>query len=490
MRIKYVLLLIAAIVISATAQNNSPTLSWTESVKDVYIDGVIDRTSQVFFCDGPKRIALISPRLDLAVVLNQDDQTVSTTLKELFQVSADHTRATSDSGAPLQQVGSYAQLDTSTYLFVIDGRAVMFRSHAGARGKLSEQELWETVPVWHYLMEGYQPNQNAVSAIKADDKDTNLTIALGTWCPDSRNYVPKLLKALHAASNSHIKVNVFAIDNQFHEPIDTIQRLNLVNVPTVIVERGGREIGRIVETPATDTFEEDLAAILAGKSLAHNGRWDRGPRIARGVYSYKDSAGKDTGREEWELFKTDEGGYLAHSRITEGEETTEVWHRVNSAIRPTFVEVTKQRGSALVRTRYRLSERTFTARMRSNEAGVIDQTLDVPDFFSVRSPSVVAEGWEFSVAAQNGKQKPSSSYQAFSDFDGSVGSLTKMSVEEKPVEAVTLPAGQFRAKRLLRRSGNEASEWWLHSELGIPVRAKVGSVEYVLTSIEVSPAGK
>lgn len=485
MRIKSILLLIAATVITAAAQNNAPMLSWTESVKDVYIDGQLDRNSQVFFCDAPKRMALISPKLDFAVILNQDNQTISTTLKELFQITADHTRATSDSGAPLQQVGSYALIDTSTYLFVIDGRAVMFRSHSGARGELSEQQLWETVPVWRYLMEGYEPNASAVSSIKADDKDTSVTIALGTWCPDSRNYVPKLFKALRAAGNGHIKVNIIGVDNQFHEPIDTIQKLKLVNVPTVIVERGGREIGRIIETPATETVEEDLAAILAGKAITHKGRWDRAGLVARGVYAYKDSAGKDIGREEWELFKTDEKGYLAHSRITEGDTTTEVWHRVNSASRPTFVEVTKQRGEAVIRTRYRLNDRTFTARMRSNKAGVIDQTLDVSGYFSVRSPSVAAEGWEFTVAALN--QKQSLSYFAPSEFDGTVGSLTQMSFEEKPAEAVQIPAGQFRARHLIRSSGNETSEWWLHSELGIPVRAKSAGVEYVLTSIEVSP---
>lgn len=485
MRIKSILLLIAFTVITATAQNNAPMLSWNESVKDVYIDGQLDRNAQVFFCDAPKRIALISPKLDFAVILDQDNQTISTTLKEMFQIVPDHTRATSDSGAPLQQVGSYAQLDTSTYLFVIDGRAIMFRSHSGAKGELSEQQLWETVPVWRYLMEGYQPNAGAVSAIKAADKDARITIALGTWCPDSRNYVPKLMKALRAAGNNHIKVNIIGIDNQFHDPIDTIQQLKLVNVPTVIVERDGREIGRIIETPATESFEEDLAAILAGKAITHNGRWDRGARVARGIYAYKDSAGKDIGREEWELFKTDEGGYLAHSRITEGDTKTEVWHRVNSATRPTFIEVTKQRGEALIRTRYRLNDRTFTARMRSNEAGVIDQTLNVAGYFSVRSPSIVAEGWEFTIAALN--QKQSLSYFAPSAFDGTVGSLTKMNFEERPAETVNIPSGQFRAKHLVRYSGGETSEWWLHSELGIPVRAKAAGVEYVMTSIEISP---
>ncbi|HWP44785.1 MAG TPA: thioredoxin family protein, partial [Blastocatellia bacterium] len=253
------LLILAAIVTAASAQTGSPAqIRWSDSPRDVYIDGELDRTAQVLFSDAPRRIALISPRLDLAVILDTAEQTVSTSPKEFFRFAPDHASAATDASFPSQEVGRFASPDNYTYIFSIDGRPIMFRSHSGATGEMSEQQLWATVPVWRSLMESYQPSAEAVAALKSCSADTQVTLALGTWCGDSRYYVPKLMKALKAAGNDHIKVRIIGIDSQFHTPVATIQQRRLINVPTVIVERNGREIGRIVETPAAGTMEEDL----------------------------------------------------------------------------------------------------------------------------------------------------------------------------------------------------------------------------------------
>jgi hypothetical protein len=107
-------------------------------------------------------------------------------------------------------------------------------------------KLWETVPVWRSVMKSYEPNAGAVEQIKATNNETTVTLAYGTWCPDSKNYVPRLIKALSGAGNDKIQVKLVGIDNQFREPVDRSTAPD-TNVPTVIVERGGREIGRIVE---------------------------------------------------------------------------------------------------------------------------------------------------------------------------------------------------------------------------------------------------
>jgi hypothetical protein len=481
------LLFITAALTSALAQTGGPaSIKWSDSTRDVFIDGQLDRAAQVLTSDAPKRLVLISPRLDLAVILDTTEQTVSTGLKEFFRFAPDHASATTDAVFPSQTVGQFTNPDTYTYIFSIDGRPVLFRSHAGATGEMSEQQLWETVPVWRALMENYQPPAAAVSALKANTSDAQVIVALGTWCSDSRNYVPKLIKALKAAGNDHLKVKMIGIDSRFHTPLPTIQQRKLINVPTVIVERNGREIGRIVETPAVDTMEEDLAAILTGKPNVHKGRWDRGPRVASGAYTYKDSAGKERGKERWEMYRTDEGGHLLHSLITVGDLTTEVWHRINGAKRPTFVEVTSHRGESLARTRYRLNEQTLTARLRGNQSGVLDQTLDVPDRLAIFSPAIAACGWEWAKASEGQGQRQVASYIAPSEIANTVGTLVPVSYDPKGDEKVRVPAGEFLARRVLRKAGNETSEWWLHTELSIPVRAQHAGIEYELTSIEVS----
>ncbi len=473
---------------TAAAQFDRPAvLNWSDGTRDVYIEGEIDRSAQVLFLDSPNRIALISPRLDRAVVLDLTEQTVSTLAKDSFKFSADRTSATTESAPAMQKVGRYAKIDATTYLVAVDNKPVLIRTHPGLTGEITEQKLLETVPVWDALMDQYQPASDTVASIKQASGDASLTVVLGSWCPDSKNYVPKLLKTLHQAGNDKLKVKLIGVDSQFHAPIDTIQNLRVTNVPTVIVERGGREVGRIVETPATDSIEKDLAAILSGKSLTHPGRWERGPKIAEGVYSYKDAAGKERGTERWELFSTSENGRLLHSLVTTGDVKTEIWHRIDANHKPTMVEVTRSRGRGHMRTRYRFGEKNLSARFRGSESGVIEQTLSVPDRLAFTSQAIAAEAWGWAQGQERGGAREVVNYVAPPEFDDTVGGLETVSYEAKPDEVTRVPAGEFRARHIVRKTDKGVSDWWVHPDLGIPVRGKTASgMEYVLTSIEIT----
>jgi thiol-disulfide isomerase/thioredoxin len=469
---------------SAQVTTNS-ALNWSDSTRDVYIDNELDRRTQVLTSDSPSRLALLSSKFQFAIVLDVTTHTVSTTSKDGFQFPADRTSATSDSNVAMKAIGKFTRVDGPVYFFVIDGKPVLIRSHPGATGELSMDKLWETVPVWQSVMKAYEPNAEAVKAIEAIDKDTVVTLAFGTWCPDSKRYVPRLIKALRAAANDRIQIKLIGIDNQFHEPVGTVQPRRITNVPTIMVERGGREIGRIVETPALATIEQDLAAILDGKELVHNGQWDRGPKLASGTYSYRGHNGKQLGTEQWELFSTSEGGFLVHSRITAGDLITEVFHRVDANRRPSFAEVTKLLGGERTRTRVSLDGATMTARMRGSVSGIILQTIEVPDRILLSSPAIAAAGL---VQLPETDRYQISSYLVPREFDKAMGTLATASCEARGEETVRVPAGEFRARRFTRKTDKESSEWWLHSKLGVPVRVQSGGIEYVLTSLELSSA--
>ena len=63
--------LVTSCAIALAAQNDkSGALSWNDSTRDVYIDDELDHSAQVLVCDSPSRLALISPKLDRAIVLD------------------------------------------------------------------------------------------------------------------------------------------------------------------------------------------------------------------------------------------------------------------------------------------------------------------------------------------------------------------------------------------------------------------------------------
>lgn len=259
------LLLVLASAAMAKAQEKIITIDWTDATRDVYNSGQIDRTIQVFSADSPSRMALTGPNLDRTIVLNLDDKTVGTMPKGALIVAADRTSATSDATIEPDIVGMLTAVDETTYSFDLNGKTILVMRHKGLVGDLTEDKVWADVPIWQTLMGKYKPDAEAVTALKKNKSNTTVIIAAGTWCGDSKHYVPQLLRALHDAGNKHIHVKMVGIANKFVEPADFIKQREIKKVPTIIVERKGHEIGRITETPVAPTMEADLVAILNGK---------------------------------------------------------------------------------------------------------------------------------------------------------------------------------------------------------------------------------
>lgn len=105
-------------------------------------------------------------------------------------------------------------------------------------------------------------------SIKPAWKDEKIDIFLGTWCGDSRREVPRMLKLLDnlKISASSVRLICMKSGDPGHKtsPGREEQGLYIFRVPTFVIYRDGREIGRIVESPV-QSLEADLAGILDGK---------------------------------------------------------------------------------------------------------------------------------------------------------------------------------------------------------------------------------
>src|ERR1044072_1544392 len=245
------LLFFIAFIANASAQMSQlPATVWNDSTRDVYINNELDLSAQGMTADNPSRLLLISSKRDRAIMLDVNEHTVNATSKKAFRMAADHTSAISEEGVAITTLGKFTRIDGPIYFFAVDGKPILIRAHPGVTGEMTMDKLWEAAPVWRAVMENYQPDADAVAAIKANGAGAEVTLLYGTWCPDSKNYMPRLIKALQVAGNDKIQVTLIGIDNQYHEPADSVQPRRITNVPTVIVERNGREVGRIVETPA------------------------------------------------------------------------------------------------------------------------------------------------------------------------------------------------------------------------------------------------
>lgn len=123
-------------------------------------------------------------------------------------------------------------------------------------------------------LEAYVPDESAIGLIKKTGlKDIEIEVFFGTWCGDSQRELPRFLKVLSALSFPQNRLKLIALggsDSLYKQgPHHEEAGKGLYRVPVFIINKNGREIGRINEFPVY-SFEKDLYTILSGKAYTPN----------------------------------------------------------------------------------------------------------------------------------------------------------------------------------------------------------------------------
>ncbi len=111
-------------------------------------------------------------------------------------------------------------------------------------------------------LSGYTPNADAVTALKKNVDSVEIIAFLGTWCVDSHFVIPRFYSLLDASGFSKNKVTLIGVDRDKKTLSHLAEALNLINVPTIIVMKNGKEMGRVVEYGKYGMFDKELAEII------------------------------------------------------------------------------------------------------------------------------------------------------------------------------------------------------------------------------------
>lgn len=133
-------------------------------------------------------------------------------------------------------------------------------------GPLSLERLEASIPEFAENRRKYQPQESWLAYLRSSRLRYGLVVAMGTWCSDSREQVPRLVKIVDALGSARPfgEVRLLGVDRGKQVvpgaafPYGFVER-----VPTIVVTLEGSEVGRIVESPLSPSLEEDLVRILA-----------------------------------------------------------------------------------------------------------------------------------------------------------------------------------------------------------------------------------
>ena len=113
--------------------------------------------------------------------------------------------------------------------------------------------------------DGYKVDKELLAAI-SNPNQYNYELFLGTWCGDSRREVPRIEKIFINLGIDFDKVKIVTVDREKVSPENEQAGKDIRYVPTLIVKMGDTEVGRIVESPSSESasLESDLFEISLG----------------------------------------------------------------------------------------------------------------------------------------------------------------------------------------------------------------------------------
>jgi hypothetical protein len=130
--------------------------------------------------------------------------------------------------------------------------------------QLKDQFVKEPYSEWYTKeFNEYQMDQKAVAELKKNKITAyDLVVFMGTWCEDSHRDFPRLMKILEEVKYPDSRLTIIAVNRKKESPNGEESKYNVSKVPTIIVQKYGKEIGRIIEMPTTGYIERDLVEIL------------------------------------------------------------------------------------------------------------------------------------------------------------------------------------------------------------------------------------
>jgi thiol-disulfide isomerase/thioredoxin len=107
----------------------------------------------------------------------------------------------------------------------------------------------------------YAPNSEALEYLKKEVGGYEIVIFAGTWCDDSKLWLPRLYKVMQAANYPMRRYSMYGVDRAKTSKYVENKLYKIELVPTIILLKKNKEVGRIVETPKK-TIEQDLADFI------------------------------------------------------------------------------------------------------------------------------------------------------------------------------------------------------------------------------------
>jgi len=117
-------------------------------------------------------------------------------------------------------------------------------------------------PGWRTIYDSYVPDAELIRELRLAIPGRRAVVYFGSWCDDSKNHVPVILKIIDSLDAPGFQVDFMEVekkpahDQEYYVPDQLVEK-----IPTFIFFIGDSEIGRIIENPKESVLK-DMLGIL------------------------------------------------------------------------------------------------------------------------------------------------------------------------------------------------------------------------------------
>ena len=142
----------------------------------------------------------------------------------------------------------------------IDDKNVTILNGVITKNDLAENPAFKN---WYPANQVSYKTDTAVINAMANAKDkVQYVIFGGTWCEDTQFILPKFFKLQEQSGIAENNISFYGVDRSKKTIGNIAAAFKITNVPTIIVMKDGKEVGRVVEYGKTGKWDVELATLL------------------------------------------------------------------------------------------------------------------------------------------------------------------------------------------------------------------------------------
>ncbi len=103
---------------------------------------------------------------------------------------------------------------------------------------------------------------HAVDVFKKKGGSVHIVVFGGTWCEDTQNLLPQLYRLADSSHYADSSITLIGVDRNKKTLDGLSEAFQITNVPTFIVMKDGKEVGRVVEYGKYGFIDKELGEIV------------------------------------------------------------------------------------------------------------------------------------------------------------------------------------------------------------------------------------